>query len=585
MKYISFHIENYKAIRCVDVAVSRNVIPLIGINESGKTTILHAILAFDKAKDHLMDGSHVDPKNKYMRMSKRNMCEISAYVSVSDYEEACEIVRESDINTGGPLYSWCEKTILALKPIKITRECSEDLTLLNSYALDEAPREDGEKKAYDKLKKAVITRLPNILYFDDFSDRVPSEVAFPSSYYKEGQSLKTRGSNREWQEIVIEIFNRSLDGDLSLIEFCEIDDEDERNNYLDDVAEVLNEEIISEWRNLKSAHAAFDESESDSLKLSISARKRDDDFVFSFKVEDTELEGHNRRFDITNRSKGFQWFFNFIVKLKFNPKYREHPNDAIYLLDEPGSYLHSSAQEELLAKLVEISKDNTILFCTHSQYLLDPETINLSDVRIVSKSDGAISITNYGDSGAEKNGGAYSALNDALHLKYGLPLTHLNYCLIVEGVTDWCLMKMFLNLGSIEIIPGAGCTQLKSLISIAAASSKAFLVLLDKDSEGDKAAEEYSGTFGDLFIYNSYQYQGIAQKKKFVLEDLLSQKDIELIKQKTGCSKIKKAIVKLYYSDASIVEEVKKQLSDEAKENFGKLEQVVYQHFAGSDSL
>lgn len=56
MKYTGFHIVNYKAIDEIDVPVSRNTIPLIGINESGKTSILQAILAFDSSKDHLLEG-------------------------------------------------------------------------------------------------------------------------------------------------------------------------------------------------------------------------------------------------------------------------------------------------------------------------------------------------------------------------------------------------------------------------------------------------------------------------------------------------------------------------------------------------
>lgn len=56
MKYTKFIIKNYKAIDELTVNLSRNVIPLIGVNESGKTSILQAILAFDKDKDNLLDG-------------------------------------------------------------------------------------------------------------------------------------------------------------------------------------------------------------------------------------------------------------------------------------------------------------------------------------------------------------------------------------------------------------------------------------------------------------------------------------------------------------------------------------------------
>jgi len=65
MKYTKFIIKNYKAIDELTVNLSKNVIPLIGLNESGKTSILQAILAFDKDKDNLLDGLHVNTKNKY----------------------------------------------------------------------------------------------------------------------------------------------------------------------------------------------------------------------------------------------------------------------------------------------------------------------------------------------------------------------------------------------------------------------------------------------------------------------------------------------------------------------------------------
>lgn len=577
MKYVNFHIENYKAIESVDLTVSRNVIPLIGINESGKTTILQAILAFDKSKDHLLDGVHLESKNKYKTSSKSMPTIITASVVVSSSDEADEIINKSSLNTSGELYSWCQKTLLSNKPIRITRTTSSDYSFNSDYIIEDMPEVAEERQAFMKLKKAIIERLPNILYFDDFSDRVPSEIIIPKSYYLNGETLKTRGAKREWQDILKEIFDRALGDELSLISFCKNQEEDDRTNYLNDVADELDQEIISEWKKLKAAHAAFDYSESDNLKLSITAEEKEHGYVFKFKVQDTESGSRRRVFDVSNRSKGFQWFFNFIVKLKFNPKYKTHPDDAIYLLDEPGSYLHSSAQEELLKKLVEISKSNTILFCTHSQYLLDPDVINLNDVRIVSKDDGVISIVNYGEAETERNNGAYSALNDALHLKYGMPINPLGKCALVEGVTDWCFYKMFLDLPEeVTVIPGAGALQLRQLISILIASSDRFIVILDKDEEGSKAYKDYASIFEDLFIQNSFQY--VSTKKKFVLEHLLDKDDVARIKQATGSKNIKKAFIKLYYSEPEKISDIKNHFTDSTVERLRSLRNQITKH-------
>ena len=135
MKYVNFHIENYKAIESVDLTVSRNVIPLIGINESGKTTILQAILAFDKSKDHLLDGVHLESKNKYKTSSKSMPTIITASVVVSSSDEADEIINKSSLNTSGELYSWCQKTMLSNKPIRITRNTSPDYSFNSDFII------------------------------------------------------------------------------------------------------------------------------------------------------------------------------------------------------------------------------------------------------------------------------------------------------------------------------------------------------------------------------------------------------------------------------------------------------------------
>ena len=68
MQYKSFTILNYKAIKGplkVDLSRSK-LIPIIGVNECGKTTILQAILAFDRYNDDVMSGRHLlDVENLY----------------------------------------------------------------------------------------------------------------------------------------------------------------------------------------------------------------------------------------------------------------------------------------------------------------------------------------------------------------------------------------------------------------------------------------------------------------------------------------------------------------------------------------
>ena len=69
MRYKKIRIKNYKAISDLTLDFStRSLIPLIGLNETGKSSILEAIFAFDESNDALNEGKHVsynDIKNKY----------------------------------------------------------------------------------------------------------------------------------------------------------------------------------------------------------------------------------------------------------------------------------------------------------------------------------------------------------------------------------------------------------------------------------------------------------------------------------------------------------------------------------------
>ncbi len=62
MKYKKFIIDNYRGIDGpLSIDIDRDtLIPIIGVNESGKTTILHAILAFDHINDKQNGGLHIN---------------------------------------------------------------------------------------------------------------------------------------------------------------------------------------------------------------------------------------------------------------------------------------------------------------------------------------------------------------------------------------------------------------------------------------------------------------------------------------------------------------------------------------------
>lgn len=85
---------------------------------------------------------------------------------------------------------------------------------------------------------------------------------------------------------------------------------------------------------------------------------------FQIKIE--ELDG--KVIDIENTSLGRRWYLMFyFIKSQLN-------KGDIMLIDEPASFLHPLAQQDILKDIVSISKRNTVIISTHSPYMLSNES-------------------------------------------------------------------------------------------------------------------------------------------------------------------------------------------------------------------
>ena len=80
---------------------------------------------------------------------------------------------------------------------------------------------------------------------------------------------------------------------------------------------------------------------------------------------------HGSSTEIDKRSKGFVWFFSFLAW--YGHIRREHGNNLILLLDEPGLSLHGKAQHDLLRYFADELSEHQIIYTTHSPFMLDIE--------------------------------------------------------------------------------------------------------------------------------------------------------------------------------------------------------------------
>ncbi len=550
MKIKKIFIENYRAIKSLEVDLKYSINPIIGINEAGKTSILKAILAFDKSRDSYNKGEHLDPQNKYHTKDTTD-CMIKASIFL-DAEEIKKLIKFLNIKTDTDDFVIIEK-FYEKDEFLLIRKLSKDKSPQYKHGKYLYSNENLSDNVSNRVRDFLVMHLPILLYFDDFTDRVPEQISFPNDYKDTGK-LSPKAIEKDWQEIIQEIFRRadtegieSEDTSKPLQNFLTIKDVDRKDNILSDIEYTLNKEIIEEWQKIKKRGDTSFADDSMKLELQMSFSEGN---KFTFKVKDSASNNKKRLFNINERSKGFQWFFNYMIKLKFNPRYRVKQENSIFLLDEPGSYLHSSAQEELLKELKEVSKENTIIYCTHSQFLLNPEHIKLGNIKIAEKKEDSIVLHDYGSYRTDNKGGALTPIYQALQLNFSFDFR--GKIVVTEGVTDFYFFNMLKKYTdkideNITFIPGTGAGSLSTLLSLSIAFSEKFLVILDKDDDGTEAKKKYIGSFGDKVSEFIYMYKN--DKKKCELEDIFSPLDGKKLKTITSADNIKKALPILYYDN------------------------------------
>ena len=555
MHITKFVIRNYRSIKNIEVKMGYAINPIIGVNESGKTSILNAILAFNKKRDS-KSKQHLEYKNRYILEGQE--CCISAYVQLTTVEMS-NLIKDAKIKTDSDDYSVLNDINPLTHLFVLTRWLSD-----RSYTCEvEGLSAAGQKKVTNTL----VNIIPYVLYFDDFTDRVPESVVFASDF---AQSKKFLVKNKDWQETIIEIFKRSRPSLPNAFQHFLSTEGRTRRDMLRDIQQVLNNEIIKPWHELRNAgNSLVDEPNDLFLEM-----EEESPGKFTFFVCDKSSDGggdekRDRTFLVSERSKGFQWFFNFMIQLKFNSNYTaEKLENSLFLLDEPGSYLHSSAQRGLLKTLENVALDNPIIYCTHSQYLLDPSIVKLGSIKIAGKKDGIIDLVNFGDYSKTKDKGALTPIYNALQLNFNHDFT--GKLVLLEGTSDYFFFKMLqehstLVDNEITFIPGTGASSLETLISFAIAHASDFVVFLDNDKAGKVALKKYTKSFGQR-VADRFHLYGVSHTS-WELENFLCPIDTKKLLDLSKVEDKKNAISILFYDYKGLQKNFINSLSGETKAN------------------
>ena len=614
MFYKNFTILNYKAIDCIKIDLnSINLIPIIGLNETGKSSILEAIALFDYKNKY---KNYSEIKNKFL--NKELPIQILSEISMENIQnfnidELTEIYIKKEIkriiNSISSSVFWFDETNeedifqnlddLFEKIKTIFEQLFNEITKSKNFLLTRIIIEEGDYYYSDiskiqekeiifnymgndikflveefKIKqyffRYIVDTLPKIIYINDFNDKVPRNINI---------------EEREWFNYIDEMFKKHTD--INIEKFEKLLDKEQRTK-LSKVSKKLNRNLLLKWEELHKNSQIKEDFENSEISLNY----KDKYFTFSIadnrKIvidEDGDKERETIHFDIDQRSKGFQWFFSFFIKLYYNFQHTDEEYQSIILLDEPGVYLHSDFQKELLNILKKVSNNNKVIYCTHLENLVNPNIIPIKTIKIATRENENIELKNYFEfSNNSRNLGDMTPLINALKLN-SYPYNYFDKkILLVEGMTEVIFFKLLqekeLLDKEIVIIPLGGASQISTLVSLISGLSKKYVLLLDSDNEGKKAYEKNKNMFGEYEAKN-WILQKFENQEKNSLEDLYNENIRNILKKDIDYSEfnIKSIVINFYYESKNTPKRIKflrelKKIYDEKTELYNLIKKI-----------
>ena len=268
-------------------------------------------------------------------------------------------------------------------------------------------------------------------------------------------------------------------------------------------------------------------------------------------------------FDIPldSQSAGFKWFFDFFFNVFADSKIG---NGDIVILDEPATNLHPAGQVELRKQIQGFGHKNGILFImsTHSPFMIDQDY--LDEIRLVKKNNQDSILINKFTVNEDSSFDVLLPIKTALTVNRHVLLNPDDVLIFVEGITDYNYLVAFKNMFKIDrltFIPIQGIRRLnldRDLLKI----TKKPILLVDSDGDGKYVVEKY----GENKNVEIHQLATI-DSKFTEIESLFSEADRKLYCFRDG----DKGDYKLSSFFKHNIEDLKKKLSKETKDNFEKL--------------
>ena len=509
MRYKSFYIKNYKGIKELSIDLDRdpktNIITLVGLNESGKTTILEAISLF--SIEPLPAVIHkLIPKSKKFSFTDTIEIHATLELEVQDEKAIQDFCGSQDFKNIQPIKEFTQKIIYEFKDSEfLTTESGWEYEFsLNGLKRNKQYNRiyNPETPEFEAIQEFICKKLlPPIIYYPNFLFDFPNKIYLEESRTEDPEQktyravlndiMDTFSEGLNIQDHIIKRLRNPSDGTNEALE-----------STIDRMSVQITKVVFSAWGQL------FDSNGKEiRLKPAI-------DRTNNLAYLEVKLKEGTEQFQISERSLGFKWFFTFLLFTEFRKNRQSEKGEILFLLDEPASNLHSTAQKNLLITFEQLVSKCKMIYTTHSHHLINPKWLSGAYIvknRAIDYEKEFNALTENTD--VEATIYKQFVVNHPEQRTYFQPildaieytpsnLEEVPNIILTEGKNDYYTFKymnevIFANeYEHIKLYPGNGADRNNQIIATYLAWGRDFTILLDGDKAGEDAKKRYIKEFG-----------------------------------------------------------------------------------------
>lgn len=491
MKIVEIEIENYKSIKNLVIPMSddygeSNTVFLLGLNESGKSSILDAIYqlqtAFDGDNYYALCHKSCQKQDEEIRITAR------ARLTDEEYSQCVDLLKQRLPNLGDDIKKFTG--IEVIKSVTLNKEApgksSEPrVTLDEDFIVGKykyvggviTPADSGVESASEEESENIESSIMNIDQMKQIiMGNIEHLVKFPVvlSWKSSPEHLMMHEINlREFQEnqnlsiplkniFSLYLYGKKEASDVQKTIDWALGTGENKAELEEDLSYYATKHINSVWKE----HLI-------NIKVKI------DGDLISVLVEDKDAA---RTFlSVEQRSDGFKQFISLLLTLSAE-HHGEILKNNVLLLDEPEARLHPSGARFMRDEIFEIGRSNQIFVATHSPVMVDIDTPQRHWIVKKEKLETHLQVIGMGASMKDE---------EVMQMAFGINIMKEilpDNLLLVEGEMDKKLLEFSLRKlkGKPISVKSAQGSKIPTLANILDSHDINTVIFLDADDAGRK---------------------------------------------------------------------------------------------------